>query len=76
MSVGMYPVAGPSCNAVSSRTRRFLVFDGADTPLTRVKRASRRKITEAGPNSVPFIDPIVATGYDYTIGGGDPKSRG
>lgn len=29
-------------------------------------------ITEVGPNSVTFIDPLVAVGYDYAIGSGDP----
>jgi hypothetical protein len=31
------------------------------------------KITEVGPASVTFIDPLVAIGYDYAIGVGDPN---
>lgn len=31
------------------------------------------KVTEVGPTSVTFIDPFVATGYDYAIGAGDPN---
>jgi len=30
-------------------------------------------ITSVGPNSVTFIDPFVAVGYDYAIGPGDPN---
>ena len=30
-------------------------------------------ITQVGPASVTFIDPLVAIGYDYAIGAGDPK---
>jgi len=30
-------------------------------------------ITDVGPNSVTFIDPFVAVGYDYAIGAGDPN---
>jgi hypothetical protein len=30
-------------------------------------------IEEVGPNSVTFIDPLVAIGYDYAIGIGDPN---
>ena len=30
-------------------------------------------ITNVGPNSVTFIDPFVAVGYDYAIGAGDPN---
>lgn len=30
-------------------------------------------ITSVGPNSVTFIDPFVAVGYDYAIGQGDPN---
>ena len=30
-------------------------------------------IQTVGPNSVTFIDPVVATGYDYAIGIGDPN---
>ena len=30
-------------------------------------------ITNVGPNSVTFIDPIVAVGYDYATGAGDPN---
>ena len=31
------------------------------------------KIGSVGPNSVTFIDPFVAVGYDYAIGVGDPN---
>jgi hypothetical protein len=30
-------------------------------------------IESVGPNSVTFIDPVVAVGYDYAIGAGDPN---
>ena len=30
------------------------------------------KVGAVGPNSVTFIDPAVAVGYDYAIGAGDP----
>lgn len=30
-------------------------------------------ITNVGPNSVTFIDPFVAVGYDYAIGAGNPN---
>jgi hypothetical protein len=30
-------------------------------------------ITNVGPGSVTFIDPLVAIGYDYAIGAGNPK---
>jgi len=30
-------------------------------------------ITDVGPTSVTFIDPLVAIGYDYAIGAGDPR---
>lgn len=30
-------------------------------------------ISSVGPNSVTFIDPLVAVGYDYAIGSGDPN---
>ncbi len=30
-------------------------------------------VQTVGPNSVTFIDPVVATGYDYAIGVGDPN---
>ena len=30
-------------------------------------------ISDVGPNSVTFIDPDIATGYDYGIGAGDPN---
>jgi len=30
-------------------------------------------VSNVGPNSVTFIDPIVAVGYDYQIGAGDPN---
>jgi hypothetical protein len=30
-------------------------------------------ITNVGPSSVTFIDPLVAIGYDYAIGAGNPK---
>ena len=30
-------------------------------------------VQTVGPNSVTFIDPVVATGYDYAIGAGDPN---
>ena len=30
-------------------------------------------ITNVGPSSITFIDPLVAIGYDYAIGAGDPK---
>ncbi len=30
-------------------------------------------VTNVGPNSVTFIDPFVAVGYDYAIGAGDPN---
>jgi hypothetical protein len=30
-------------------------------------------VQNVGPNSVTFIDPFVATGYDYAIGAGDPN---
>jgi hypothetical protein len=30
-------------------------------------------ITSVGPNTVTFIDPVVAVGYDYAIGQGDPN---
>lgn len=30
-------------------------------------------IVSVGPNSVTFIDPVVAVGYDYAIGQGDPN---
>jgi len=30
-------------------------------------------ISNVGPNSVTFIDPLVAVGYDYAIGSGDPQ---
>ena len=30
-------------------------------------------VSNVGPNSVTFIDPIVAVGYDYQIGVGDPN---
>jgi hypothetical protein len=32
-------------------------------------------VTQVGPNSVTFIDPPVAIGYDYAIGPGDPKFK-
>jgi hypothetical protein len=30
-------------------------------------------VTNVGPNSVTFIDPFVAVGYDYATGAGDPN---
>src|SRR5205814_2644379 len=30
-------------------------------------------ITDVGPTSVTFIDPLVAIGYDYATGAGDPN---
>lgn len=30
-------------------------------------------VTEVGPDSVTFIDPLVAIGYDYATGAGDPN---
>lgn len=30
-------------------------------------------VTNVGPNSVTFIDPFVAVGYDYAIGAGNPN---
>lgn len=30
-------------------------------------------VTDVGPGSVTFIDPLVAVGYDYALGVGDPK---
>lgn len=30
-------------------------------------------VADVGPGSVTFIDPLVAVGYDYAIGAGDPK---
>ncbi|MGH8852415.1 MAG: PEP-CTERM sorting domain-containing protein [Casimicrobiaceae bacterium] len=30
-------------------------------------------ITDVGPTSVTFIDPLLAIGYDYAIGAGDPN---
>ena len=33
------------------------------------------KISQVGPDSVTFIDPPVATGYEYAIGAGDPNFK-
>lgn len=30
-------------------------------------------VTQVGPGSITFIDPVVAVGYDYAIGQGDPN---
>jgi hypothetical protein len=32
-------------------------------------------ISEVGPNSITFIDPPVAIGYDYAVGPGDPNFK-
>jgi hypothetical protein len=31
------------------------------------------KVDKVGPNNMTFIDPVVATGYKYAIGAGDPN---
>jgi hypothetical protein len=61
------------------RSNSFFDFSpiGPGTPNaflpTVVQGVYNFKITEVGPSSVTFIDPLVAIGYDYAIGVGDPK---
>lgn len=38
-----------------------------------VNGAFQFNVSNVGPNSVTFIDPIVAVGYDYQTGAGDPN---
>lgn len=40
---------------------------GTDTSIYRFN------VENVGPNSLTFIDPLVAIGYDYAIGAGDPN---
>ena len=39
----------------------------------RGERRLQFAVRNVGPNSVTFIDPFVAIGYDYAIGAGDPN---
>lgn len=42
-------------------------------PTVDPKGAFHFSITSVGPNAVTFIDPLIAIGYDYAIGAGDPN---
>lgn len=42
---------------------------------TRVNGVYNFKATQVGPDSVTFIDPPAAIGYDYAIGPGDPNFK-
>ncbi len=61
------------------RSNSFFDFSpiGPGTPNvflpTVVQGVYNFSITDVGPSSVTFIDPLVAIGYDYAIGAGDPN---
>jgi hypothetical protein len=62
------------------RSSAFFAFSPLDRPgppnvflPTVVEGVYNFMIEDVGPNSVTFIDPFVAVGYDYAIGAGDPN---
>lgn len=61
------------------RSNSFFDFSpiGPGTPNaflpTVVQGVYNFSITEVGTSSITFIDPLVAIGYDYAIGAGDPN---
>lgn len=61
----------------SSSFFNFTPLGGSGPPQahlpTVVNGVYNFSITNVGPNSVTFIDPIVAIGYDYAIGTGNPN---
>jgi hypothetical protein len=77
---GDVPFTGNNAQ-ILTRSNSFFAFSplGAGSPpnvfLPEVNENGVFKFTIAsvGPNSVTFIDPIVAIGYDYAIGDGNPN---
>jgi hypothetical protein len=61
----------------SSSFFNFTPLEGGGPPEaflpTVVDGVYNFSITDVGPDSVTFIDPFVAVGYDYAIGAGDPN---
>jgi hypothetical protein len=61
----------------SSSFFAFTPLSGANPPAvalpTIVDGVYNFNIGEVGPDAVTFIDPLVAIGYDYAIGAGDPN---
>ena len=58
----------------SSPPNVFLPQVGEDpNPNDNLGAPYQFHITEVGPSSKTFIDPFVATGYDYATGAGDPN---
>ena len=68
---------------ILSRSNAWFAFSPLDNnappnvflPQVNDNGAFQFEIGSVGPNSVTFIDPLVAIGYDYAIGSGDPNFK-
>jgi hypothetical protein len=62
----------------SSSFFNFTPLDGSAPPIVFLPTVTAAgvfqfSVDNVGPDSITFIDPIVAIGYDYQIGAGDPN---
>ena len=65
---------GPMDMSSPVYARGLLDFLGpVNMPLGFDTSIYRFNVENVGPNSLTFIDPLVAVGYDYAIGAGDPN---